>query len=228
MVEVEVNLSFNQETFLQTGLMGSTKVILVPEGGHLDLKSEVKVDLSFLQTDLQGLSKVNLCIQYKRNDEEVKVIPIRLRIVSDRVVEPYNATLSVHQLVENTDETFCIDNEASYDICFRTLKLTTSKGSEQDRAFSVPNPTLSVHQLVENTDETFCIDNKASYDICFRSSKGSQQYRALSVPPFSAHELVENTDETFRSSKGSQQYRAFSGPKIKVQTHQKFFAYAEF
>merc|ERR1712110_1262564 len=29
--------------------------------------------------------------------------------VSDTVVEPYNATLSVHQLVENTDETFCID-----------------------------------------------------------------------------------------------------------------------
>ena len=44
--------------------------------------------------------------------------------MSDTVVEPYNATLSVHQLVENTDETFCIDNEALYDICFRTLKLT--------------------------------------------------------------------------------------------------------
>uniref|UniRef100_A0AAQ4NW32 Tubulin beta chain n=1 Tax=Gasterosteus aculeatus aculeatus TaxID=481459 RepID=A0AAQ4NW32_GASAC len=41
--------------------------------------------------------------------------------VSDTVVEPYNATLSVHQLVENTDETFSIDNEALYDICFRTL-----------------------------------------------------------------------------------------------------------
>ncbi|RXG61202.1 Tubulin beta-4 chain [Armadillidium vulgare] len=41
------------------------------------------------------------------------------------VVEPYNATLSVHQLVENTDETYCIDNEALYDICFRTLKLST-------------------------------------------------------------------------------------------------------
>ena len=45
--------------------------------------------------------------------------------VSDTVVEPYNATLSVHQLVENTDETFCIDNEALYDICFRTLKMST-------------------------------------------------------------------------------------------------------
>lgn len=45
--------------------------------------------------------------------------------VSDTVVEPYNATLSVHQLIENTDESFCFDNEALYDICFRTLKLTT-------------------------------------------------------------------------------------------------------
>ncbi|KJE92575.1 tubulin beta-2 chain [Capsaspora owczarzaki ATCC 30864] len=45
--------------------------------------------------------------------------------VSDAVVEPYNATLSIHQLVENTDMTFCIDNEALYEICFNTLKLTT-------------------------------------------------------------------------------------------------------
>ena len=45
--------------------------------------------------------------------------------VSDTVVEPYNATLSLNQLVENTDETYIIDNEALYDICFRTLKLAT-------------------------------------------------------------------------------------------------------
>ena len=43
--------------------------------------------------------------------------------VSDTVVEPYNATLSVHQLVENSDEVMVLDNEALYDICFRTLKL---------------------------------------------------------------------------------------------------------
>ena len=43
--------------------------------------------------------------------------------VSDTVVEPYNATLSIHQLVENADETFCIHNEALYDICHRTLKM---------------------------------------------------------------------------------------------------------
>ncbi|CAH0730890.1 unnamed protein product, partial [Brenthis ino] len=45
--------------------------------------------------------------------------------VSEVVLEPYNATLSVHQLVENTDMTFCIDNEALYNICFRTLRLSS-------------------------------------------------------------------------------------------------------
>nr|GMD14706.1 tubulin beta-4A chain isoform X3 [Ipomoea batatas] len=44
---------------------------------------------------------------------------------TDTVVEPYNATLSVHQLVENADEYMVLDNEALYDICFRTLKVTT-------------------------------------------------------------------------------------------------------
>lgn len=45
--------------------------------------------------------------------------------VSDTVVEPYNATLSIHQLTENADQCYALDNEALYDICFRTLKLTT-------------------------------------------------------------------------------------------------------
>ena len=33
--------------------------------------------------------------------------------VSDTVVEPYNCTLSVHQLVENSDFSFALDNEAT-------------------------------------------------------------------------------------------------------------------
>jgi len=36
--------------------------------------------------------------------------------VSDTVVEPYNAVLSTHQLLENSDETFIIDNEALMNI----------------------------------------------------------------------------------------------------------------
>ena len=44
--------------------------------------------------------------------------------VSDTVVEPYNATLALHHLLESTDETFMIDNEALYDLCFRSLKVS--------------------------------------------------------------------------------------------------------
>jgi len=42
--------------------------------------------------------------------------------VSDTVVEPYNAVLSSHQLLENSDETFIIDNEALYNINHNILK----------------------------------------------------------------------------------------------------------
>uniref|UniRef100_A0A094ZJ15 Tubulin beta chain n=1 Tax=Schistosoma haematobium TaxID=6185 RepID=A0A094ZJ15_SCHHA len=76
------------------------------------------------------------------------------KVVSDAVVEPYNATLSVHQLVENTDETFCIDNEALYDICFRTLKLTNPTYGDLNHLVSatmsgVTYPSLTGPELTQ-------------------------------------------------------------------------------
>ncbi|KAJ1910970.1 Tubulin beta chain (Beta tubulin) [Tieghemiomyces parasiticus] len=53
--------------------------------------------------------------------------------VSETVVEPYNATLSVHHLVENSDATFCIDNEALYNICHSTLKLGSPSYADLNR-----------------------------------------------------------------------------------------------
>jgi len=50
--------------------------------------------------------------------------------VADTVTEPYNATLSLHQLIENSQQTFCLDNEALYDICKRTLKLKDPQYSD--------------------------------------------------------------------------------------------------
>lgn len=44
--------------------------------------------------------------------------------VSDTVVEPYNACLSMHYLVDNVDATFCLDNEALFEVCQRSLKHT--------------------------------------------------------------------------------------------------------
>ncbi|KAA1128884.1 Tubulin beta chain (Beta tubulin) [Puccinia graminis f. sp. tritici] len=50
--------------------------------------------------------------------------------VSDTVVEPYNATLCFHQLVETSDLTFSIDNEALFDICQTTLKKSNPSYSD--------------------------------------------------------------------------------------------------
>ncbi|KAL6122079.1 hypothetical protein NUSPORA_00927 [Nucleospora cyclopteri] len=60
--------------------------------------------------------------------------------VSDTVVEPYNATLSIHQLVENADQTFCIDNDALYEICHNTLKL---KSPSYDHLNSLVSSVMS-------------------------------------------------------------------------------------
>ncbi|XP_061177808.1 tubulin beta chain-like isoform X2 [Saccostrea echinata] len=113
--------------------------------------------------------------------------------VSEVVVEPYNAVLSVHQLLENTDETFCIDNEALYDICFRNLKL--------------PNPSYGdLNHLVSRTMSgvTTCLRFPGQLNADLRklavnmvpfprlhffmpgfaplTSRSSQQFRALTVP----------------------------------------------
>ena len=80
--------------------------------------------------------------------------------VSDTVVEPYNATLSVHQLVENADECMVLDNEALYDICLRTLKLTTPSCKYQFLT-THPNSTILI------TSQIMCILLENKYFLCF-------------------------------------------------------------
>ena len=38
-------------------------------------------------------------------------------------MEPYNCVLSTHSLLEHTDVSFMVDNEALYDICRRNLDI---------------------------------------------------------------------------------------------------------
>jgi len=47
--------------------------------------------------------------------------------VSDVVVEPYNATLSIHQILQNTDLSFVIDNESLFRIAHNVLKWRSPK-----------------------------------------------------------------------------------------------------
>nr|XP_061827580.1 tubulin beta chain-like isoform X2 [Nerophis lumbriciformis] len=112
--------------------------------------------------------------------------------VSDTVVEPYNSTLSVHQLVENTDQTYCIDNEALYHICFRTLKLSTPTYGDLNHlvSFTMSGVTTCLRfpgQL--NADLRKLAVNMVPFPrmhffmpgFAPLTSRGSQQYRALSV-----------------------------------------------
>ncbi|XP_003281445.2 tubulin beta-8 chain-like isoform X5 [Nomascus leucogenys] len=113
-------------------------------------------------------------------------------MVSDTVVEPYNATLSVHQLIENADETFCIDNEALYDICSRTLKLPTPTYGDLNHLVSATMSGVTTclrfpGQL--NADLRKLAVNMVPFPrlhffmpgFAPLTSRGSQQYRALTV-----------------------------------------------
>lgn len=113
--------------------------------------------------------------------------------VSDTVVEPYNAILSIHQLIESTDETFCIDNEALYDICFRTLKLSNPTYGDLNHLVSMTmsGVTTSLRfpgQL--NADLRKLAVNMVPFPrlhffmtgFAPLTSRRSQQYKSLTVP----------------------------------------------
>jgi len=113
--------------------------------------------------------------------------------VSDTVVEPYNATLSVHQLVENADEVMVIDNEALYDICFRTLKLSNPNYGDLNHLVStaMSGTTCCLRfpgQL--NSDLRKLAVNLIPFTrlhffmigIAPLTSRGASQYQSLSVP----------------------------------------------
>ncbi len=113
--------------------------------------------------------------------------------VSDTVVEPYNATLSLHLLIDSTDLVQVVDNEALYDICFRTLKLTTPTYGDLNHLVSsvMSGVTCSLRfpgQL--NADLRKLAVNLVPFirlhffiiGFAPLTSRGSQQYRAITVP----------------------------------------------
>ena len=117
--------------------------------------------------------------------------------VSNVIVEPYNATLAFHQLIENTDQCVLLDNEALYDICFRTLKLTKPTFGDLNHLISaaMSGVTCSLRfpgQL--NSDLRKIATNLVPFPrlhffmtgFAPLTSRGSQVYRALSVSELTA------------------------------------------
>merc|ERR1711953_272034 len=108
-----------------------------------------------------------------------------------------NAVLSYHQLDENADECFLLDNEALYDICFRTLKLTTPTYGDLNHLVSLTMSGVTTclrfpGQL--NADLRKLAVNMVPFPrlhffmpgFAPLTPRGSQQYRALTVPELTA------------------------------------------
>ena len=60
--------------------------------------------------------------------------------VSTAVVEPYNSVLSTHSLLEHTDVSVMLDNEAVYDICRRSLDIERPTYTNLNRCGRRPRP----------------------------------------------------------------------------------------
>ncbi|CAB3221140.1 unnamed protein product [Arctia plantaginis] len=121
--------------------------------------------------------------------------------VSDTVVEPYNATLAANQLIENSTQSYCIDNEALYDICFRTLRLKTPTYGDLNHLVSATMSGVTTclrfpGQL--NADLRKLAVNMVPFPrlhffmpgFAPLTSRGCQQYRALTVPELT-HQMFD-------------------------------------
>ena len=117
--------------------------------------------------------------------------------VSNVVVEPYNTMLSINQLIENTDSVVCYDNEALYDICFRTLKLANPTFADLNHLISCGMTGISASlrfpgQL--NSDMRKLAVNLVPFPRLHffmtgfspLTSRGSEIYNALTVPALAA------------------------------------------
>lgn len=130
--------------------------------------------------------------------------------VSDTVVEPYNCTLSVHQLIENADAVFSIDNEALYNICTNTLKKSQPSYQDLNRLVSgvMSGITCSLRfpgQL--NADLRKLAVNLIPFPRLHffvvgyapLSGNGSEKYKSMSIPElttqlFEPHNMMADCD----------------------------------
>merc|ERR1712080_275568 len=76
--------------------------------------------------------------------------------VATAVVEPYNHVLATHSLLEHTDVTFCLDNEAIYDVCRRCLDIERPTYTNLNRIIS---------QVISSLTASLRFDGALNVDI---------------------------------------------------------------
>jgi len=118
--------------------------------------------------------------------------------VSTSVVEPYNAVLSTHSTIENSDCTFLVDNEAVYDICRRSLDIPRPNYEHLNRLIA---------QVVSSITSSLRFDGALNVDLNeFQTNLVPYpriHYPLISYAPVisakkSSHESFQVSDLTFQ------------------------------
>ena len=114
--------------------------------------------------------------------------------VSTAVVEPYNCVLSTHSLLEHTDVSFMVDNEALYDICRRNLDIERPTYTNLNRLIAQVISSLTASLRFDgalNVDVTEFQTNLVPYPYvictfvaiyCFHSRLLTCVFLCLSLP----------------------------------------------
>ncbi|GFO50323.1 tubulin beta chain [Plakobranchus ocellatus] len=118
--------------------------------------------------------------------------------VSDVVVEPYNAILTLQVLCEFANHVYMLDNEALLDICQRTLKLSTPTYGDMNHLIS-------------------CVMSGVTTSFRFPGQlNGDLRKLAVNMVPFPRlHFFVPGFVPL--TSRGNQPYRAITVPELTVQ-----------
>ncbi|XP_058819503.1 tubulin beta chain-like [Topomyia yanbarensis] len=113
--------------------------------------------------------------------------------VSEVVVEPYNAVFTLNSMIDCSDETFCLDNEALFDINMTTLRIEKPTLDDLNHLISMAMSGITCSfrypgQL--NSDLRKLLTNMVPFrklhffvpGIAPLTSKENQCYKQLSVP----------------------------------------------
>jgi tubulin beta len=122
--------------------------------------------------------------------------------VSETVVEPYNAVLSLAGMISTTDETICIDNEALFNICRDTLKLSSPQLSDLNQLISMTMAGITSSlrfpgQL--NTDLRKLYTNMCPYPKLHFFIPGFAPLMTCSSEPYRKNSVAELVSQIFDS-----------------------------
>ena len=105
---------------------------------------------------LGALLLERLSVDYGKRESKLAFTISPAPQVSTAVVEPYNHVLSSHALLEHTDVSFCLDNEAIYDVCRRCLDIERPTYTNLNRIIA---------QIVSSLTASLRFDGALNVDI---------------------------------------------------------------